>query len=409
MERVRSVVNTPRSTAHLSGSTKWALRMAGICALVNGAGFGAFDVPAMWHLSHDHEIWQAGGNPTYGDGPFEAHGFSVTVLVQLAFFGACLVLAIGGALLLVPRTAGVVVTVAGLVMCAPFWWGFDLPFAWFSAATILILIAVAGATQLLTGVYSMAYAGPELRSRTSPELPHTPTLRRGRDESRSLQRAGWAGAVSVVLLVAGVAMCSLAGVDAPGVSDATILARVNDGAKQAAAGIGLPMIAAGTALLLWFAVGLRRVLDRLSGGDPLVHSIVPAAALLGGLVITGVTLDVSSAVTALATDEFTPDPDISRVLGTAGALAGLTGLAGGAVMVAGTARILQHARALPRWAVWLSYVVAALCLSGFWSGGMASVAFALWLIGAVIGVLRSAAPALERERSRALAGAGGQP
>jgi hypothetical protein len=59
-------------------------------------------------------------------------------------------------------------------------------------------------------------------------------------------------------------------------------------------------------------------------------------------------------------------------------------------MVAVTTRIAQQARALPTWAVWLSYAVAVLCLSGFWSGGMASVAFALWLIGAVIGVLRAA-------------------
>ena len=72
-------------------------------------------------------------------------------------------------------------------------------------------------------------------------------------------------------------------------------------------------------------MGLRRVLDRLSGGDPLAHAIVPAAALLGGLMITGVSLDVSSAITALATDEFTPDPDISRVLGTAGASSGSPG------------------------------------------------------------------------------------
>lgn len=146
------------------------------------------------------------------------------------------------------------------------------------------------------------------------------------DESRFLQRAGWAGAASVVLLVIGVALCSLAGVDAPGVSDAAILERLDDGAKQTAAGTGLPLIAAGTGLLLWFAVGLRRVLDRLSGGDPLAHSIVPAAALLSGLIITGVSLDVSSAITAFATDEFIPDPDTARVLGTAGAVAALTGL-----------------------------------------------------------------------------------
>ena len=96
-----------------------------------------------------------------------------------------------------------------------------------------------------------------------------------------------------------------------------------------AAGIGLQVLAAGVALLLWFAAGLRRVLDRLSGGDPLAHATVPAAALLGGLMITGVSLDVSSAVTALW-DEFTPDADLARVLGTAGGLVAFTGLIGGA-------------------------------------------------------------------------------
>ena len=65
-------------------------------------------------------------------------------------------------------------------------------------------------------------------------------------------------------------------------------------------------------------------------------------------------------------------------------------LSGGAALVAVTTRIAQQARALPTWAVWVSYAVAVLCLSGFWSGGMAPVAFALWLIGAVIGVLRTA-------------------
>jgi hypothetical protein len=77
------------------------------------------------------------------------------------------------------------------------------------------------------------------------------------DESRALQRAGWAGAASVVLLVVGVALCAPVGVDAPGVSDAAILESLDDGAKQAAAGIGLPVLGAGVALLLWFAVGLR--------------------------------------------------------------------------------------------------------------------------------------------------------
>jgi len=98
---------------------------------------------------------------------------------------------------------------------------------------------------------------------------------------------------------------------------------------------------------------------------------------------------VSSAITALS-DQFTPDADIARVLGTAGGLIGFTGLVGGAVLVAVTTRIAQQARALPTWAVWVSYAVAVLCLSGFWSADMAAVPFWLWLIGAVIGVLRVA-------------------
>lgn len=209
------------------------------------------------------------------------------------------------------------------------------------------------------------------------------------DEQRVVRRAGWAGAASVVLLTVGIGLCALIGVDDPGASDAAILDRLDDGAKQLAAGIGLPLLALGIALLIWFAVGLRMVLDRMPGGDPLAHAVVPAAALLGGLMITGVSLDMASGISSLW-DEYTPDANLARVLGTAGALVGLTGLLGGAVMVAATTRIAQHASTLPTWAVWASYAVVVLCLTGFWSRGMASAAFSLWLIGAVIGVLRVA-------------------
>ena len=209
------------------------------------------------------------------------------------------------------------------------------------------------------------------------------------DESRALRHAAWAGAGSIVLLTVAVALGYLVGVDDPGMSDSAILDRLNDDERQVAAGLGMPVLAAGVALLLWFATGLRSVLDRLSGGDPLAHAIVPAGALFGGLMITGVSLDVASAYAALS-DEFTPDADTVRALGTAGNVVALTGLVGGGVLVAVTTRIAQQAHALPTWAVWASYVVAGLCLTGFWSGGMASVAFAVWVLGAVVGILRAA-------------------
>jgi hypothetical protein len=158
------------SPGDLTAPAAWALRLAGLSALVNGVGFGAFDIPAIWHLARDHEVWHALGNPTYGNGPFEAHGISVSVPVLLAFLGSCLVLAIGGAILLVPRTTGVVITLGGLAMCAPFWWGFDLPFAWINAATVLVLIALAWVAEMTarTGPAPSRGPNPGPRPRSGP-------------------------------------------------------------------------------------------------------------------------------------------------------------------------------------------------------------------------------------------------
>ena len=58
---------------HSPGS--WALRFAGLRALVNAVGFGAFDVPAIWHLAHEHTVRNALDNPTYGHGPSRRSGF----------------------------------------------------------------------------------------------------------------------------------------------------------------------------------------------------------------------------------------------------------------------------------------------------------------------------------------------
>jgi hypothetical protein len=103
---------------------------------------------------------------------------------------------------------------------------------------------------------------------------------------------------------------------------------------------------------------------------------VPAAALFAALMITGVSLDVATAYAEMSS-EFNPDPDTARVLGMAGNVVALTGLVGGGVLVAVTTRIAHRARAMPTWAVWASCAVAVLSLTGFWSGDIASVAFAL--------------------------------
>jgi hypothetical protein len=142
---------------HRNGLIVWTLRLVGLHALVNGSGFGALTIPAAWHLAHDRMVWNAFGMPTYGNRRFEDLGINTTVPLLLAFFGACLVLAVGGALLLVPRSIGVVLTLAGMVMCAPFWWGFNLPLAWVNAAVIMVLFALASVARVLM------LLGPTLR------------------------------------------------------------------------------------------------------------------------------------------------------------------------------------------------------------------------------------------------------
>jgi hypothetical protein len=66
-----------------------------------------------------------------------------TAPLLLAFLAACLVQLAGGLLLIWPRSSGFAVVPVGMLLSAPFWWGFDLPLAWLNAALALPLLAAA--------------------------------------------------------------------------------------------------------------------------------------------------------------------------------------------------------------------------------------------------------------------------
>jgi hypothetical protein len=125
----------------------WCLRIAGASGIVNGLGFGGFAIPAIVSVGQGHGIIYTFGNPTYGNGPFERIGVPTTVPLLAAFLAACVVQVVGGVLLLWPRPSGIVVTVVGMLLGAPFWWGFDLPFAWLNAAVVLAFLILAWAVQ----------------------------------------------------------------------------------------------------------------------------------------------------------------------------------------------------------------------------------------------------------------------
>jgi hypothetical protein len=130
----------------MAGAARWCLRIAGASGMINGLGFGGFDIPAIASVAEGRGVLYTAGNPTYGNGPFERIGVHTTVPLLTAFLAACLVQAIGGVLLLWPRRSGIVISIAGLLLCAPFWWGLDLPYAWLNAATVLMFLTLAWAT-----------------------------------------------------------------------------------------------------------------------------------------------------------------------------------------------------------------------------------------------------------------------
>ncbi len=128
---------------HVTGWAGWCLRLAGASGIVNGLGFGGFTIPAMVSIGQGRGILYTFGNPTYGNGPFDRIGIPTSVPLLAGFLAACLVQVLGGVLLLVPRRSGIAVTFAGLLLGAPFWWGFDLPLAWLNAAMVVGFLMLA--------------------------------------------------------------------------------------------------------------------------------------------------------------------------------------------------------------------------------------------------------------------------
>ena len=131
----------------MTPTAAWCLRIAGANGIINGLGFGGFTIPAIVSVGQGHGILDTFGNPTYGNGPLERIGVPTTVPLLAGFLAACIIQVAGGVLLLWPRPSGIVVSVLGMLLCAPFWWGFNLPFAWLNAAVVLTFLVLACTVQ----------------------------------------------------------------------------------------------------------------------------------------------------------------------------------------------------------------------------------------------------------------------
>ena len=156
---MRRIATRP-DRAPVTGPAAWFIRFVGVDGVIDPLGFGGFTIPAIVSVAQRHGILYAFGNPTYGNGPFERIGVPTSVPLLLAFLAACLVQLAGGLLLIWLRPSGFVVVPVGMLLSAPFWWGFDLPLAWLNAALVLPLLAAAWA------VYRKASRNPGGRPRS---------------------------------------------------------------------------------------------------------------------------------------------------------------------------------------------------------------------------------------------------
>ncbi len=158
----------------MTGPAAWLVRFAGLNSIVCPLGFGAFTLPSIVSVAWGSGlvyVWgtQYGdhveGTP-YGSAPLELTATRATVLLLMTgFIAACLVQLAGGILLIGLRPAGFAVVPAGMLLSAVFWWGFDLPLAWLSAALDLPVLIVAGL------VYRKASRKPNSRGATPAQKP----------------------------------------------------------------------------------------------------------------------------------------------------------------------------------------------------------------------------------------------
>lgn len=209
------------------------------------------------------------------------------------------------------------------------------------------------------------------------------------NESKHIRMAGWAGVVGIVLLVGSGVFWGLATFN-PTWNDATILDQVNGNNEQGYSYVSYTLLGPSLALLLWFATGLRRVLEVRAGSARLAAVVVPGMVMFAALTFAGVALDLSSTIAGSWTGRFVADADTVRALDVASYGIATAGLVGAGALVAATSRVIQATRSASAAWAWIGYVVAFVCVFGFWAFGLGTPLFVLWLLGACIGVIRAA-------------------
>jgi hypothetical protein len=119
------------------------VKIAALCSLFLGLGFGIPGVFGTLHLARTGQVWTFLGFPTYGGGPFERMGLPTSVPLLLGFVAVCLAEVVVGVMLLLDAPYAAVASYVLLPFEFAFWIGFALPFGppFGIVRTLLLLLA----------------------------------------------------------------------------------------------------------------------------------------------------------------------------------------------------------------------------------------------------------------------------
>ena len=223
-------------------------------------------------------------------------------------------------------------------------------------------------------------------ARPSSTVDDTATGRRLRGLATASAIAGTAFAVLLVIALALVRRAPGLGVSDQAYQDFYSAA----GDSDVLVTVGLHLVPFAGIAFLWYAVALRTLVLALPGERPQLPQWLQLAA---GVVVVCTMFVASALVGAVAllrvvSADPLPPPEVARALASAGyGVAFVYGVRAAGMFMMTTTSLLRHARLMPRWLAWVSYLFALGLLASTTFHPAILLVFPAWVVVSSGGLL----------------------
>ena len=190
------------------------------------------------------------------------------------------------------------------------------------------------------------------------------------------------GTVFAVLLVVGLALVRQA--PGLGVSDAEYSAFYADGGHSAVlVTVGLHIVPFAGIAFLWYAVSLRTLVLKVPGERPELPrwlQLASAVVVVCAMFVSSALVGAVALLRVFSADPL-PPPEVARALASAGyGVAFVYGVRAAGMFMMATTALLRHAHLMPRWLVWVSYLLALGLLASTTFHPAILLVFPLWVV-----------------------------